>query len=103
MAAYNSIMDTFDVIVTAWSNRDLKSAEFERQVATIKPVMNWDQGAWAWRNRLSSSHAEHATDVINTLFEAARLYGTTVTVQVVPEGRPPEVTSDCGEGGAAIG
>jgi hypothetical protein len=83
-------MDTFDVIMTAWSNRDLKPAEFERQVAMIKPVMAWDPTAWAWRARLSSSRAERVAEVINTLFEAARVYGTTVTVAVVPAERADE-------------
>jgi hypothetical protein len=39
-------MDTFDMIVTARSNRGLKPEEFESQVAMIKPIMAWDQAAW---------------------------------------------------------
>ncbi|MER6947415.1 hypothetical protein ABT294_25615 [Nonomuraea sp. NPDC000554] len=77
-------MDTFEVNVTAHSNRDLTSQEFDRQVELIKPYMAWDQGSWAWRTRLSGSDGEHAARVLNTLFEAARVYGTAVTVQPVP-------------------
>jgi hypothetical protein len=32
-------MDAFDVLVTAWSNRDLEQAEFDRQVDMIRPLM----------------------------------------------------------------
>ncbi|PZG09153.1 hypothetical protein [Nonomuraea aridisoli] len=77
-------MDTFDVILAARSNRDLKPEEFERQVAMIRPLMDWDAAASTWRSRLSGSRPQHVTEVINTLFEAARVYGTAVTMQVVP-------------------
>ncbi|MEU4229563.1 hypothetical protein AB0F17_35145 [Nonomuraea sp. NPDC026600] len=77
-------MDTFDVILTARSNTDLKPEEFERQKAMIKPVMEWDPSTSTWRTRISSSRAEQVGNVINTLFEAAREYGTVVTVRLVP-------------------
>jgi hypothetical protein len=80
-ATYNGRMDTFDVVLTARSNVDLESAEFDSQVAMIKPAMAWDPATSTWKMRLSSSHAEH---VSNTLFEAARVYGTAVRVQLVP-------------------
>jgi hypothetical protein len=47
-------MDTFDVILTARSNTDLKPEEFERQKAMIKPLMEWDAATWTWQIRLSS-------------------------------------------------
>ncbi|MFI9597723.1 hypothetical protein [Nonomuraea sp. NPDC052265] len=80
-------MDTFSVVVAACSNRDLKPVEFDRQAAVIRPLMNWDPAAAAGRARLSASHAEHVSSVVNTLFEAARVYGTVVTVQLVPAER----------------
>ncbi|GAA4931476.1 hypothetical protein HD597_012927 [Nonomuraea thailandensis] len=86
-------MDTFDVVITARSNLELKPAEFDSQVATIKPVMAWDSATSAWRTRLSGSRAEYVGYVINTLFEAARLYGTAVTVQWVPASQTPEAVA----------
>ncbi|TDD32034.1 hypothetical protein E1286_44130 [Nonomuraea terrae] len=77
-------MDTFDVILVARSNLDLAPEKFERQVAMIRPLMDWDAAASTWWSRLSGSRPQHVTEVINTLFEAARVYGTTVTVQLVP-------------------
>ncbi|MFB9877323.1 hypothetical protein ACFFMN_05215 [Planobispora siamensis] len=35
-------METFDVLVTAHSNRDLPAEQFERQVTTLRPMMDWD-------------------------------------------------------------
>ncbi|GIH97665.1 hypothetical protein ACFFMN_28150 [Planobispora siamensis] len=45
-------MEAFDVLVTAHSNRDLPAEQFEHQVATLRPLMNWDPnarspGCWA--------------------------------------------------------
>ncbi|MEW9556342.1 hypothetical protein [Nonomuraea sp. NPDC050783] len=77
-------MDAFDVIVTARCNTDLKPEEFERQKAMIKPLMEWNPAAGTWNMRFSSSHAEHVSNVLNTLFEAARLYGTVVSVRLMP-------------------
>lgn len=86
-------MDTFDAVLTARSNIDLKTAEFDSQVAMIKPVMAWDPATSTWRMRLSSSHAEHVSNVINILFEAARVYGTAVTVQLVPASQAQEAAA----------
>ncbi|WP_146607833.1 hypothetical protein [Spongiactinospora gelatinilytica] len=77
-------MDTFDLLVTADSNRELKQAEFDRQVDLLRPLMNWDPAHWRWQVRLSGAHPEHVSSVLTTLFEAARLYGTTVTVCPAP-------------------
>ncbi|MET7332050.1 hypothetical protein [Nonomuraea sp. NPDC005650] len=49
------IMDASVMMVTAHSNRDLTSQEFERQAAMIKPVMSWDQPTWTWRARLAGA------------------------------------------------
>jgi hypothetical protein len=67
--AYKGVMDTFDVVVTARSNGELNSEQFDRQVAMIRPVMTWDPVTTLWHNRLSGSHAEHLSNVLNTLFE----------------------------------
>ncbi|NJP98561.1 hypothetical protein HCN51_55655 [Nonomuraea sp. FMUSA5-5] len=85
-------MDAFEVIVTAVSNRELESREFNRQVEFVKPHVAWDQATWSWEMRLSGARAEHATDVLNTLFEAARVYGTAVTVRRAPTEQAGEVT-----------
>uniref|UniRef100_UPI003F491163 hypothetical protein n=1 Tax=Nonomuraea sp. CA-252377 TaxID=3240003 RepID=UPI003F491163 len=77
-------MDAFDVLVTAWSNRDLEQAEFDRQVDMIRPLMTWDPATTSWHVRLSGARPEHVSNVLNTLFEAARVHGTTVTVQLAP-------------------
>ncbi|MEV0237819.1 hypothetical protein [Nonomuraea sp. NPDC050786] len=82
-------MDSFDMIVTAHSN-PLEQKEFERQVAMIKPHMDWDPVTRTWRVRLSSSRAEHATEVLNALFEAARVYGTAVVMQLAPTEQPAD-------------
>jgi hypothetical protein len=82
------------VILTARSNTDLKPEEFERQKAMIKLVMEWDPSTWTWRTRLSSSRAEHVSDVINTLFESARVYRTVVTVQLVPAEQADEAGAE---------
>ncbi|MEU6744390.1 hypothetical protein [Streptosporangium sandarakinum] len=76
--------DTFDLLVTAVSNRELNQAEFDRQVDLIRPLMNWDPASWSWQVRLSGSHPEHVSSVLTTLFEVARLYGATVTVRPAP-------------------
>ncbi|MFG1754914.1 hypothetical protein [Streptosporangium sandarakinum] len=83
-ATYNSFMDTFDLLVTAVSNRELNQAEFDRQVDLIRPLMNWDPANWRWQVRLSGAHPEHVSSVLTTLFEVARLYGVTVTVRPAP-------------------
>ncbi|MDR8415229.1 hypothetical protein MTP10_41665 [Nonomuraea sp. 3-1Str] len=49
--------------------------------------MAWDQGSWAWRTRLNGSDGERAARVLTALFEAARVYGTTVTVDLMPAER----------------
>ncbi|TMR91980.1 hypothetical protein EJK15_47015 [Nonomuraea basaltis] len=49
----------------------------------IRPVMTWDPDTTLWRIRLSGSHAEHLSNVLNTLFEAARVYGSAITVRLV--------------------
>ncbi|WP_425464777.1 transposase [Nonomuraea terrae] len=92
-AAYNGIMDTLGVVLTARSNRGLKSEEFDRQVAMLKPFMDWDAPSWTWWARIPGSRTEHVTKVINTLFEAARLYGTAVTVQLAPAERADEAAA----------
>ncbi|MGR6924250.1 hypothetical protein ACU635_59155 [[Actinomadura] parvosata] len=77
-------MDAFDVVVTARSNRDLKPEDFARQVAMIKPLMNWDPPTATWHVRLSTSQTELVSNLINTLLKAARVYGIAAAVQVVP-------------------
>lgn len=79
MRRTTGIMDSYVMIVTARSNSDLKPQEWDRQKAMIKSVMNWDQATSTWWARPSSSHPEHVAHVLNTLFEAARVYGTAVT------------------------
>ncbi|TDD33870.1 hypothetical protein E1286_41580 [Nonomuraea terrae] len=81
---YNNFMDTFDPLVTADSKRELKQAEFDRQVDLLRPLMNWDPARRSWQVRLSGAHPEHVSSVLTTLFEAPRLYGTTVTVRPAP-------------------
>ncbi|MFI6395526.1 hypothetical protein [Nonomuraea sp. NPDC050540] len=79
-------MDTIhDIVLFAAANRDLPPGQFERQVALIKTVMTYDPGTYSWHSRLRADVvAEHAGHVITTMFEAARLYGTTVTASVEP-------------------
>jgi hypothetical protein len=88
-------MDAFDMLVAAYSNPDLKPDEFNRQVDMIRPLMTWDPATTSWHLRLSGSHPEHVSNVLNTLFEAARVYGTAITVRLVGDGRP--------DAGAAVG
>ncbi|MFI6927779.1 hypothetical protein ACIBIZ_48160 [Nonomuraea spiralis] len=94
-ATCNSFMDTFDLLVTADSKRELKQAEFDRQVDLLRPLMNWDPARWSWQVRLSSAHPEHVSSVLTALFEAACLYGTTVTVRPAPAS-PAEATEAAG-------
>ncbi|GAA2208378.1 hypothetical protein GCM10009850_038360 [Nonomuraea monospora] len=56
---------------------------FARQVAMIKPLMTWDPPTATWHVRLSTPQAELVSKLINTLLEAARVYGITAAVQVV--------------------
>lgn len=83
-------MNAFDMNVTAVSSRDLKTQDFGRQVELIKPYMAWNPATWTWHGRLSTSRPEHATEVLNILFEAARVYGTTVMVERAPTDRADE-------------
>ncbi|WP_433426507.1 hypothetical protein ACQP1V_43460 (plasmid) [Microtetraspora malaysiensis] len=77
-------MDTFNVLVTAFSNRDLKKEEFENQVAALRPLMTWNPSTTAWHVQLRGERPEHAGNALTALFEVARMYGTTVTVRLVP-------------------
>jgi hypothetical protein len=86
-------MDTLDVVLTARANPDLKAEEFDRQVALLKPVMDWDAPSRTWWARIHGSRTEHVTKVINTLFQTARLYGTAVTVRLAPAERAEEAVA----------
>ncbi|RJL19284.1 hypothetical protein [Bailinhaonella thermotolerans] len=87
-------MTTFEMAVTASSNPNLNQADFDRQVAMIKPVMSWDAPTKTWYAHLNGARPEHLSSVLNTLFEAARQFGTSITVRLKAAEPAPSSPAD---------
>jgi hypothetical protein len=70
--------------VLIFSNTDLPEQEFNAQRGKIRRVANYDSHTRSWHNQIPLDHPEWAADMLSTLFEAARVHGTTIQVQAQP-------------------
>jgi hypothetical protein len=77
--------------VLIFSNTSLPEQEFEAQRQMIRRVAHYDSTLQQWRNQIPLDRPEWAASMLSTLFEAARVHGTTIRVQVQPPDRdsPP--------------
>ena len=67
--------------VQIFSNTGLLEQEFNAQLEKIRRVAGYDTGTRSWYNRIPLDRPEWAAEMLSTLFEAARVHGTTVQVQ----------------------
>ena len=54
---------------------------------TVGYVANYDSHTRSWHNQIPLDHPEWAAEMLSTLFEAARMHGTTIQVQAQPAGQ----------------
>jgi hypothetical protein len=73
--------------VLIFSNTDLSEQEFNVQRGKIRLVANYDSLTRSWHNQIPLDHPEWAAEMLSTLFEAARVHGTTIQVQAQPAGQ----------------
>jgi hypothetical protein len=73
--------------VLIFSNTHLSEQEFNAQRGKIRRVANYDSHTRSWHNQISLDHPEWAAEMLSTLFEAARVHGTTIQVQAQPAGQ----------------
>jgi hypothetical protein len=73
--------------VLIFSNTDLSEQEFNAQRGKIRRVANYDSRTRSWHNQIPLDHPEWAAEMLSTLFEAARVHGTTIQVQAQPAGQ----------------
>jgi len=73
--------------VLIFSNTDLSEQEFNAQRGKIRRVANYDSHTRSWHNQIPLDHPEWAAEMLSTLFEAARVHGTTIQVQAQPAGQ----------------
>ena len=70
--------------VLIFSNTDLPEQEFNAQRGKIRRVAAYDSHTRSWHNQIPLDHPEWVAKMLSTLFEAARVYGTTIQVQAQP-------------------
>jgi hypothetical protein len=70
--------------VLIFSNTDLSEQEFNAQRGKIRRVANYDSHTRSWHNQIPLDRPEWAAEILSTLFEAARVHGTTIQVQAQP-------------------
>jgi hypothetical protein len=68
--------------VRIYSRTSLPEQEFSDQTEMIQRVASFDGDTRSWYAWLPLDRPERAAEVLITLFEAARVYGTTVQVLV---------------------
>ena len=66
---------------------DLPEQEFNAQRGKIRRVAYYDSPTRSWHNQISLDRPEWAAEMLSTLFEAARVHGTTIQVQAQPAGQ----------------
>jgi hypothetical protein len=72
------------LLLTAYSKSGLPDEEFSAQTATLRRILSYDGDTRSWYGRLPLDHPERAAEVLTALFEAARVHGTRVQVEVKP-------------------
>jgi hypothetical protein len=73
--------------VLIFSNTDLTEQEFNAQRGKIRRVASYDSHTRSWHNQIPLDRPEWAAEMLSTLFEAARVHGTTIQVQARPAGQ----------------
>lgn len=68
-----------------FSNTSLSEQEFDAQRQKIRRVADYDSAARSWYCQIPLDRPEWAAEMLNTLFEAARVHRTTIQVQAQPE------------------
>ncbi|HET9895660.1 MAG TPA: hypothetical protein VFQ44_12095 [Streptosporangiaceae bacterium] len=66
------------------SNTSLPEPDFKAQTEKLRHVADYDSVTSTWYNQISLDRPEWAAEVLNTLFEAARVHGTRIHVRVEP-------------------
>jgi len=72
--------------VLIYSNTGLSEQEFSAQTDKIGRVASYDRDTRSWYTWIPLDRPERAAEMLKALFEAARVYGTTVQVQAQPAG-----------------
>jgi hypothetical protein len=70
--------------VLIFSNTDLPAQEFNAQREKIRRVAYYDSHTRSWHSQISLDRPEWAAEMLSTLFEAARVHGTTIQMQAQP-------------------
>jgi len=66
------------------SNTSLPEPDFKAQTEKIRLVADYDSATSTWYNQVSLDRPEWPAEVLNTLFDAARVHGTRIHVRVEP-------------------
>jgi hypothetical protein len=72
--------------VLIYSNTGLPEQEFSAQTDKIGRVASYDRDTHSWYTWIPLDRPERAAEMLSALFEAARVYATTVQVQAQPAG-----------------
>ncbi len=74
-----------------FSNTGLPEQEFNAQTEKIRRVASYDSDTRSWYSQVPHDRPEWAAEMLSTLFEAARVHGTTIQARVQPAGEssPP--------------
>jgi hypothetical protein len=72
--------------VLIYSRTGLPEQEFSAQTEKLRSVASYDGDTRSWYAWLPLDRLERAAEVLTTLFEAARVHGTTVQVRAQPAG-----------------
>jgi hypothetical protein len=67
--------------LTIATNTNLPTSDFEAQTAQLRRVAHHNDRDRTWTARVTAEHLAWRAQVITELFDAARAYGTSVTVQ----------------------
>ncbi|WP_339155829.1 hypothetical protein [Actinomadura luteofluorescens] len=73
--------------LTSGTNRNPPTSDFEAQTAQLRRVAHYNDGDRTWTGRVTAEHLAWGAQVITELFDAARAYGTSVTVQHIETAR----------------
>ena len=69
-----------------FSNTSVPEQEFSAQTEKISRVGSYDRDTRSWYTWIPLDRAERAAEMLTTLFETARLHGTTIQVLAQPAG-----------------
>ncbi len=70
--------------LTITSNTSLPEPDFQAQTEKLRQVADYDSATSSWYNQTPLDRPDRSAEVLSTLFEAARVYGTRVEVQAKP-------------------